>query len=289
MSNRTHGPRRDHGATAAERAAACDAAAQSSPEIRSKAVFSQVPMDALQDRLLLPIDKVILGLLANHDNGKYCAWPTNGALATEAGCSLSTVKRALKRLEQLGWITFETCHRVERGQLIRLNWRRPPAHATATRREGGGGSYTTRGGVGHTRPGGWVTSDPGGGSYTTPNLDPAREPKNKEARTSQKPGTEPPKAPPDEDLRSPEEVQEWEGYRDGGDRILSQIARKVLAAHDAAVARGKGGETTSAAGALFGEEPTADAREPTVSNTHQKYGKTAQTSRPKNQTEHNGH
>jgi hypothetical protein len=135
-------PRKNHGASAAERATA-----DGSPEVRRGAMYAQIPTDVLGDRMLLPIDKVILALLTDHDNGSYCCWPTNTTLAAEAGCCTKTVYLALRRLQRLGWITVEPCPTVERGQLIRLNWRRP-----AARDRRGGGRKCISGGVGNAFP-----------------------------------------------------------------------------------------------------------------------------------------
>jgi Helix-turn-helix domain len=254
-------PRPAHGATARERAET-----QRTPEIRSGAVYAQVPLDALSDRLILPIDKVILGLLVSHDNGSYCAWPTNAALAQEAGCTTRTVTRSLKRLTQLGWVSVVPSKNTDRGQIIKLNWRRPPTKAAAHRAGSGGGSTPMSRGV-DTRVG-------GGSTPVSHNLDQVPDPQREARRT-------PPKPEPESDILDPEDLALYIGFQGSDDRVLRNLATHVLAKHEAALTA----QNTSAAGVLFGGEPAADAKDGS-STTEKGYAQTSKKSRSKNRGEH---
>lgn len=238
-------PRRLHGATAAERAEATRPS-----DIRTGAMFSQVPLEALGDRFLLPIDKVILGLLASHDNGQYRCWPTNKTLAREAGCSLATVKRALARLQQLGWISVEPDSTVPRGQVILLNWRRPapqpsppPPPPRPDRRRGR--SPATVGEVlgglagGHRRTGGRRTEASGRGAPASPppKVDTARQGPEDPARAAR--GAPDPHAADPSPTLSPDELAYWEAQRTHPThRFMAHWAERVLSAHAAAAATG---------------------------------------------------
>jgi hypothetical protein len=90
--------------------------------VRADLVFARLPLDLLSDRLLLPIDKVIGGILADFASPRSTCWPVNRTIAARAGCSPATVRRALARLEDLGWIGREPNPSLARGALIRLNW-----------------------------------------------------------------------------------------------------------------------------------------------------------------------
>lgn len=147
---RTKPKRTYYGASAAERAQA-----RREPVIETK-IFSQPPRAIIGDRMTLPIDRVIVQLFADLDNGAYCCWPTNRQIAAEVGCSIRTVHNSLKRLSQLGWITIEPCPTVARGQMIRLNWRRPAPSRKAPPARGGGSATGCRG-VGNRLQGGSAT------------------------------------------------------------------------------------------------------------------------------------
>jgi hypothetical protein len=210
-------PRKIHGASAEERAAAARP-----PEVRRDAVFTQVPVEAMTDRMLLPVDRVLLTMLADHDNGSYCCWPTNAALAQEVGCTTRTVRTALRRLERLGWITIEPCLSVPRGQVIRLNWRRPAPGRKAqakAKAEGGGRKRTS---------GGEEVQSRGGRKPSSPNPDPVPRTKT---RDGSRPGGEEKTEEQTADTLSPEEVAWWAGVAGGGDRTKAKLARAVLKKH----------------------------------------------------------
>jgi hypothetical protein len=215
-------PKQHHGASAEERAAAARP-----PEVRRGAMYAQIPTEALADRMILPIDKVILGLLTDHDNGAYCCWPTNATLAQEAGCTTRTVRRSLRRLERLAWILTEPCASVPRGQLIRLQWRRPEPGRKAPKAKGGGGHACPGGG--RTRlAGGEDMPGRGGRTCLAPNLDPVSRPTT---RDGSRPGED-----EDADVLSPEELARWQEQATGGDRVQAKLARIVLAKHAEALA-----------------------------------------------------
>lgn len=199
-----------YGATAEERAQA-----RREPVVRTQ-TFSQPPREIIGDRMTLPIDRVIVQLLADLDNGSYCCWPTNRQIAAEVGCSVRTVHSSLKRLNQLGWITIEPCPTVARGQVIRLNWRRPAPHDTRRggRQSTAGGSAMYGGGVGNPLP---------------TELDPVPRPIIR-ARAQGEEDKE------TSDALSPEELARWEGVAAGGDRVQARLARLILARHAAAAA-----------------------------------------------------
>lgn len=92
--------------------------------VRPDVFFNTKPSDLDEDRMLLPIDKLIAGILGGIASPGYVCWPCNRTIAAKAGCSMRTVAYALKRLESLGWIRREPCPTTSRGQVIRLLWRR---------------------------------------------------------------------------------------------------------------------------------------------------------------------
>ena len=108
--------------------------------LRTNARFAMTPVDLLTDRTLYPIDRIIGALLAQHDGGGYCCWPTNAQLAAEAGCRERQVQLSLRRLEKSGWIAVEPSHQTDRGQVIRLLWRRPMTTVRRAHRGAGGGA-----------------------------------------------------------------------------------------------------------------------------------------------------
>jgi Helix-turn-helix domain len=119
------------------------------PPLRLEQRYAMVPVDLITDRTLFPIDRVLGALLADHDRGAYCCWPTNATLAAEAGCRPRQVQLSLRRLEAAGWIALEPSKSVPRGQIIRLLWRRPDnrqGHQGGGASGGRGGRTTVRGG-----------------------------------------------------------------------------------------------------------------------------------------------
>jgi hypothetical protein len=69
-------------------------------------------------------------LLLGWARSKDHCWPADAAIAARAGCSASTIQRALRALEAAGWIAREETAANRTGRLIRLAWRvnndRPP-------------------------------------------------------------------------------------------------------------------------------------------------------------------
>lgn len=207
--------------------------------VRSEAVYAQVPVEALTDRMLLPVDRVVLGLLADCDNGSYCCWPTVADLTGWVGCSRRTVQLSLRRLERLGWIQAETCTAVRTGRIYRLLWRRPQPKARRPARPKGAG------GAQRIAPGG-AMHDRGGAQCVAPHIQTHYpDPQPERARAG---GEE------EDDLLSPEELAHWQGVAAGGDRAMQKVAQAVLKKHAEAAAR-RAGSGGPAAGDPLAESP----------------------------------
>ena len=98
----------------------------SAPNGRYEARFAMPPIELLDDRMLLPIDKNVGALLDFYASPGYTCWPTNKTLAKRLGCHRSTIIRALNRLESAGWIVVEPSTHTRRHGVIKLQWRRAP-------------------------------------------------------------------------------------------------------------------------------------------------------------------
>lgn len=70
--------------------------------------WAVMPNWMARDRTIEPADKIIYLLLSSRAGGHGVqAWPSQQTLASDSGFSESTVKRALKRLQQRGFITVQ--------------------------------------------------------------------------------------------------------------------------------------------------------------------------------------
>ncbi|MCQ0990354.1 helix-turn-helix domain-containing protein [Jiella marina] len=76
----------------------------------SKMDFLMIPVDAMFNKHLTLNDLRVLAAITFHDrrgaNGRGC-FATNSTLAVRAGCDTRTVKRALSRLRELGYVRSE--------------------------------------------------------------------------------------------------------------------------------------------------------------------------------------
>lgn len=69
--------------------------------------FSVTPFRALQDRRLRPSDKLALAALGGHTDTTGRCWPSIAKLMECSGLRERTVQRALKRLEEAGYLQIE--------------------------------------------------------------------------------------------------------------------------------------------------------------------------------------
>lgn len=70
--------------------------------------FSAIPNWLLRDPAVDTTAKLVYLLLSGRVGKDYVCWPSQARLASEAGVSVPTVKRALTRLRRLGVIQVRT-------------------------------------------------------------------------------------------------------------------------------------------------------------------------------------
>lgn len=90
-------------------------------------------LEALRARHISGHEKDILLLLTGYGDDP---WPSHETIAYRCGCSISTVKRALKRLKEIGWISWERTYRHCGARVVRGTNRyrlHPPAGPYAAR------------------------------------------------------------------------------------------------------------------------------------------------------------
>jgi hypothetical protein len=71
----------------------------------TKDIFLRIPAVIDKDKRLSTSDRYLLGCMINLDNEEGC-YATNSYLAERLNCSLGTISRSVKWLEELGYVTF---------------------------------------------------------------------------------------------------------------------------------------------------------------------------------------
>ena len=66
--------------------------------------FAQLPHDIAADPRLTPVDVRVVAALLFWARDKASAWPCDRSIASRVGRSVSTVQRALRRLQALGLV-----------------------------------------------------------------------------------------------------------------------------------------------------------------------------------------
>ena len=179
--------------------------------------FAALPHDIAADPRLTPTDLRVLAALFYFARADASCWPSDEALAARVHRHPGTVRRALRRLEDLGYIRREFTRANPTGRLIHLtckepDWPRPVPAPTPERRRTGGSSAGARGGRAPAHADGDVivrrkqNEEPGGGCELSERSRP--EPPNLELHPPAAPSAQPvvvstpssealPPAPPD--------------------------------------------------------------------------------------------
>jgi helix-turn-helix protein len=90
--------------------------------------FAAIPHDLVSDSRLNPADIRLVAVILRFARSKPWAWPSNGRLAAELGCSVRTVQNGLRRLKACGWVRTVPAANPT-GRRIILAWR-DDAHCT---------------------------------------------------------------------------------------------------------------------------------------------------------------
>ncbi|MBV8608996.1 MAG: helix-turn-helix domain-containing protein, partial [Singulisphaera sp.] len=113
--------------------------------------FAALPHDIAADPRLSPTDLRVLAALFYFARAEACCWPSDQALAARVHRHPGTVRRALRRLEDLGYLRREFTRANPTGRLIHLtckepDWPRPVPASPPERRRVRGASAGARGG-----------------------------------------------------------------------------------------------------------------------------------------------
>src|SRR5512135_3392627 len=113
--------------------------------------FAALPHDIAADPRLSPTDLRVLAALFYFARADPSCWPGDEAIATRVHRHPGTVRRALRRLEDLGYLRREFTRENPTGRLIHLtckepDWPRPVPAPTPVRRRTGGSSAGAQGG-----------------------------------------------------------------------------------------------------------------------------------------------
>src|SRR5512135_2587472 len=113
--------------------------------------FAALPHDIAADPRLSPTDLRVLAALFYFARADPSCWPSDEAIAARVHRHPGTVRRALRRLEGLGYLRREVTRENPTGRLIHLtckepDWPRPVPAPTSVRRRVGGSSAGARGG-----------------------------------------------------------------------------------------------------------------------------------------------
>ena len=118
--------------------------------------FAAIPHDIAADLRLSPTDLRVLAALFYFARADASCWPCDNSIAARVHRHPGTVRRSLRRLEDLGYIRREPSRENPTGRLIHLtcrepDWERPrqvpvpaPAHGGIERRRAGGSSAGAR-------------------------------------------------------------------------------------------------------------------------------------------------
>src|ERR671917_929727 len=88
--------------------------------------FAQVPHDIAADPRLTPVDVRVVTALLFWARDKADCWPCDRSIAARVGRSVSTVQRALRRLQALGLVQRDRVPQSDAnrtGRVLRLRWR----------------------------------------------------------------------------------------------------------------------------------------------------------------------
>src|SRR4051812_10704900 len=88
--------------------------------------FAAIPHDIAADPRLTPVDVRVIAALLFWARDKASAWPCDRSIASRVGRSVSTVQRALRRLQALGLVHREKVPQTDAnrtGRILRLRWR----------------------------------------------------------------------------------------------------------------------------------------------------------------------
>jgi DNA-binding Lrp family transcriptional regulator len=113
--------------------------------------FAALPHDIVADPRLTPTDVRVLAALFYFARADASCWPCDHSIADRVHRHAGTVRRALRRLEDLGYIRRAPTRENPTGRLIHLtckepDWPRPAPAPTPVRRRVGGSSAGARGG-----------------------------------------------------------------------------------------------------------------------------------------------
>jgi hypothetical protein len=176
--------------------------------------FAQLPHDIAADPRLTPIDVRVVSALLFWARDKPACWPCDRSIAGRVGRSVSTVQRALRRLQALGLVQRDRVPQTDAnrtGRILRLRWRvdRRPGHECPTPRS----------------------------SVTEPPRSPVTDEEGKNKRERERPGSGPghgsPTRPAGDETgdgpASAEELELWRSWAAGGNHVLAGIGRASLA------------------------------------------------------------
>ena len=112
--------------------------------------FAAIPHDIAADPRLSPTDLRVLAALFYFARADASCWPCDNSIAARVHRHPGTVRRSLRRLEDLGYIRRQPSWENPTGRLIHLtcrepDWERPRQAPVPARRTGG--SSAARGGV----------------------------------------------------------------------------------------------------------------------------------------------
>jgi Helix-turn-helix domain len=164
--------------------------------------FAQLPHDIAADPRLTPVDVRVITALLFWAREKAVAWPCDRSIASRVGRSVSTVQRALRKLQALGLLQRERVPQSDAnrtGRVLRLRWRsdRPLGHGCPALRS------------------------PANGPPHSPVTDEGISERERE-RPESGPGPESPSP-------TAEELELWRGWAAGSNAILARIGRAALA------------------------------------------------------------
>jgi len=113
--------------------------------------FAAIPHDIAADPRLSPTDLRVLAALFYFARADASCWPCDNSIAVRVHRHPGTVRRSLRRLEDLGYIRREPSRENPTGRLIHLtcrepDWKRPRQAPVPARRRTGRSSAGARGG-----------------------------------------------------------------------------------------------------------------------------------------------
>src|SRR5215218_10018017 len=88
--------------------------------------FAQLPHDIAADPRLTPVDVRVIAALLFWARDKPACRPCDRSIASRVGRSVSTIQRALRRLQALGLVQREQVPQSDAnrtGRILRLRWR----------------------------------------------------------------------------------------------------------------------------------------------------------------------